>query len=47
MDKDINNWTWEACLYNQNKELLDGIVKVQKGSVYLVHGVDYGKVLGE
>lgn len=47
MDKDINNWTWEACLYNQNKELLDGIVKVQKGSDYLVHGVDYGKVLGK
>lgn len=48
MDSDVNNWTWEVCLYNLNQELLDGFVKVKENASYLVHGVDYGnKVLGK
>lgn len=47
MDIDINNWTWEVCLYNNNKNILDEIIKVKKGAEYKFHGVDYGVVLGK
>lgn len=48
MDTDVNNWTWEVCLYNLNKEFLDTNIEIQENSEYLFHGVDYGsKVLGK
>ena len=48
MDTDVKNWTWEVCLYNLNKSLLDEKIKLQEGAEYLVHGQDCGsKVLGK
>lgn len=47
MDSDVNNWTWEVCLYNLNKVVLDKAIEVKDDANYLFHGVDYGsKVLG-
>jgi len=47
MDPDVENWTWEVCLYNLNKSLFDKKIKVKDDANYLFHGVDYGsKVLG-
>ena len=48
MDTDVNNWTWEVCLYNLNKSLLDEKIKLKEGAEYLVHGQECGsKVLGK
>lgn len=47
MDLDVENWTWEACLYNLNKALFDKKIKYQNGAEYKFHNVDYGKVLGK
>lgn len=44
---DVKDWTWEASLYNLNKDILDGIVDVQKDAKYLFHGNDCGQVLGK
>lgn len=43
----IDDWTWEVCLYNLNKAVLDGMIEVQAGADYLFHKIDYGKVLGK
>lgn len=42
-----DDWTWEACLYNLNKAVLDGMIEVQAGADYLFHKKDYGQVLGK
>lgn len=42
-----DDWTWEACLYNLNKAVLDGMIEVHAGSDYLFHKRDYGQVLGK
>lgn len=47
MDEDIENWTWEVCVYKENKQQLDGLIKVKKGAKYLFHKEDYGQVLGK
>lgn len=48
MDTDVNNWTWEVCLYNLNKPLLDEAIKLKEGAEYLVHGQECeSKVLGK
>jgi predicted ATP-dependent endonuclease of OLD family len=48
MDADVDNWTWEVCLYNLNKSILDEIIPVKDDADYLVHGMDCGsKVLGK
>lgn len=47
MGATTDNWTWEICFYNINKEVLDGMVKVQTGAEYLFHKKDYGKVAGK
>jgi len=47
MDQDVNNWTWEVCLYNLNKQLLEDVIEVRDDADYLVHGNNYGKVLGK
>lgn len=47
MDSDISNWTWEVCVYNENKELLDKEISPKEDAQYLYHGKNYGKVLGK
>ena len=47
MGKTRDDWTWEACVYNCNKEKLDNMIHVHKSSKYLFHGTDYGPVLGK
>lgn len=47
MGETTDNWTWEICMYNANKSLLDTMITVQSGADYLFHGVDYGKVPGK
>lgn len=42
-----DDWTWEVCVYNINKKILDGMINVQRGSKYLFHDKDYGAVLGK
>lgn len=47
MDDDVDNWTWEKCIYDLNKNYLDKKIKVEEDAEYLFHGIDYGKVLGK
>lgn len=47
MDDSLDNWTWEACFYNLNREKLEEIIPVKEDANYLFHGKDYGKVLGK
>ena len=47
MGTTLNDWTWEASVYNCNKEKLDDMVSVREGAQYLFHGNDYGQVLGK
>lgn len=47
MDDSLDNWTWEVCFYNLNKEKLEEIISVEEYADYLFHGRDYGKVLGK
>lgn len=42
-----DEWTWEICIYNINKDVLDEIITVQAGSEYLFHEKDYGAVPGK
>lgn len=42
-----DDWTWEACLYNLNKEILDEMIEVEARADYLFHNKDYGQVLGK
>ncbi len=47
MGANNEEWTWEACIYEKNKELLDDVIDIQKGAQYLFHGENYGPVLGK
>jgi predicted ATP-dependent endonuclease of OLD family len=48
MGADINDWTWEACVYHANKEKLDMLIKTTKTADYKVHGQPCeSKVLGK
>ena len=48
MSNDINKgWTWEACVYEENKNTLDKLITVKPGANYLFHKIDYGPVLGK
>ena len=47
MGKTMDDWTWEACVYNCNKEKLDKMIHVRESAQYLFHGIDYGHVLGK
>lgn len=42
-----DDWTWEICVYNVNKTVLDGMIEVQTGAKYLFHEKDYGVVPGK
>lgn len=45
--KTIEDWTWETCFYNLNKEVLTSLVAPGKGAKYLYNGKCYGPVLGK
>lgn len=47
MGSTTDEWTWEACLYNLNKLILDEMIEVQAKANYLFHDKDYGQVLGK
>lgn len=47
MGSTVDDWTWEICLYNLNKAVLEGMIEVQAGADYLFHKKDYGKVPGK
>ena len=47
MGTTMDDWTWEACVYNCNKEKLDTMIHVQDGAEYLFHRTNYGQVLGK
>lgn len=47
MDSNIENWTWEVCIYNNNKEKLYNMITIDNNSSYKFNGNDYGKVLGK
>ena len=47
MADSIDEWTWEVCVYKQNKTVLDSMIEIQDGADYLFHKKDYGKVLGK
>lgn len=42
-----DDWTWEVCVYNINKRLLDEMIKVRTGAKYLFYDKDYGVVIGK
>lgn len=41
-DKNIENFTWEVCIYKSNEDKLKEIIDVQDGSKYSFNGKDYG-----
>ena len=47
MGSTTDEWTWEICVYNINKDVLDEMVAVQVGAKYLFHEKDYGAVPGK
>lgn len=47
MDRDINCWTWEVCIYNKNKKFLESKINTSDNKKYLYHNQDCGKVLGK
>lgn len=47
MGATMEDWTWEACIYNCNKEKLHNMIQVQDGAEYLFHRTNYGQVLGK
>ena len=47
MGEDVNDWTWEACIYKENKALLDAMVVVKPRAKYPFHNKEYGPVLGK
>lgn len=47
MGATIDEWTWEVCIYKENKATLDGMIDVQAGASYKFLDKDYGAVLGK
>ncbi len=47
MGSTTDEWTWEICIYNINKDVLDEIITVQTGAEYLFHEKNYGAVPGK
>ena len=47
MGSTVDDWTWEVCIYNLNKEVLDELIKVEAGADYLFNKKDWGQVLGK
>jgi len=47
MGATIDDWTWEASVYHNNKDILEKIISVRDGTEYKFHGQDYGATLGK
>lgn len=47
MGATLDDWTWEACIYRLNHDLLDEMIEVRPEAQYLFHKKDYGAVLGK
>ena len=43
----LDEWTWEACVYKENKETLDEMIDVREGAEYKFRGKVYEPVLGK
>ena len=41
MDSNIQNWTWEVCLYNLNASELKNIIEIEDGAKYSYKGISY------
>lgn len=46
MPSDKNEWTWEVCIYNKNKALLDSRFPPKEGAEYKFNGKTYPSTLG-
>lgn len=46
VSSDIDEWTWEVCVYNKNKDVLDVRFPPEKGAEYKFHGKRYQSALG-
>ena len=46
MPDDLEQWTWEKCLFDLNTDYFKEKLSPQKGSAYLFHEHDYGQHLG-
>ena len=47
MSNDVNEWTWEVCIYHKNQKILDSMLDLKPGASYLFHGKDYGAPIGK
>ena len=47
MSENLKEWTWEVCIYNQNKQILDEMIPVEDNADYKFNDRDYGKILGK
>jgi hypothetical protein len=47
MGATVVEWTWEACIYKENKTTLDGMIDIQSGAEYKFRGKIYEPVLGK
>ena len=47
MGATVDEWTWEACVYKENENILNEIITVRTGATYEFHGKNYGTVLGK
>ena len=47
MGDTVEEWTWEKCVYDINREELDDVIQIKSGAKYLFHEKDYGVVLGK
>lgn len=45
--EDLDNWTFEVALFNDNKELLEKIIKIDDRADYSFNGATYTPVLGK
>lgn len=41
-EQDINNWTWEVCLLNKNRNMLEDLINPKEGCEYLYKGKNMG-----
>lgn len=41
MDKDVNNWTWEVCIYNLNEDYFKNKITIKSNTKYKYNKVSY------
>lgn len=47
MGSTVDEWTWEVCIYKENKDVLDRMITIKAGAEYKFRNKDYGKILGK